>query len=280
MARPFRRPATVTLSAEEVEHTSATATDSDGTVAKVDFYAGAILLGTATTAPYGLAWSGAVAGTYSLTAVATDNLGASTTSAAVSITIAPPPPPPPAGLPAGWAKGDIGAVPFAGNATESNGTFTVTGSGADVWGTADAFHFAYTSMTGDGTIVARVASIPPNVNSWVKAGVMIRESLMAGSAHGFMLVSAAKGLAFQRRPVPGGSSVSTAGSLSQAPRWVKLQRAGNLFTASESADGVIWTVVSTQTIPMGPTVFLGLAVTSHTTAASATCTFDNVTILQ
>ena len=64
---------------------TANATDSDGTIAKVDFYQGTTLIGTATTAPYSFIWSNAPAGTYSLTAVATDNLGASTTSAPVSV---------------------------------------------------------------------------------------------------------------------------------------------------------------------------------------------------
>ena len=70
----------------------------------------------------------------------------------------------------------------------------------------------------------------------------------------------------------------SAGTMSAAPRWVKLQRSGNLFSAYESADGVTWTLVGTETIPMAATVYVGLAVTSHTTAASATCTFDNVSI--
>ena len=58
---------------------------------------------------------------------------------------------------------------------------------------------------------------------------------------------------------------------------MKLQRNGNLFSAYESADGVNWTLVGTDTIAMGTTVYVGLAVTSHTTGAAATCTFDNVT---
>jgi len=66
--------------------------------------------------------------------------------------------------------------------------------------------------------------------------------------------------------------------MSAAPRWVKLTRTGNTFSAYESADGVNWTLVDTANITMGSTVFVGLAVTSHTTSASATCTFDQVTI--
>jgi hypothetical protein len=171
-------------------------------------------------------------------------------------------------------------VPVGGAATASNGTFTVTGSGADVWDTADAFHYAYTTLSGDGTIIARVSSIQQGISTWVKAGVMIRNSTSASSAHAFMLVaaSATKGVPFQRRTSDGNISASTPGSQSTAPRWVKLQRNGNLFSGYESADGVNWTLVGTDTVTMGTNVLIGLAVTSHNTGASATCTFDNVSI--
>ena len=66
---------------------AATASDSDGTVAKVDFYQGVTLIGTATTAPFTFTWQVGAAGNYALTAVATDNLGVSTTSAAINITV-------------------------------------------------------------------------------------------------------------------------------------------------------------------------------------------------
>ena len=264
----FTAPATINL--------AATASDSDGTVAKVDFFAGTTLLGTDTTAPYQLSWSDVPTGSYTLSAVATDNSGASTASGAVNVTVGSTPPP--TGLPSGWAHADIGATTIAGNATYSSGVYAVTGSGADVWGTADAFHFAYRTLNGDGTIVARVTAIPQGIHAWVKAGVMIRASLTAGSPHAFMLASASKGMAFQRRGLDGGVSTSTAGSMSAAPRWVKLQRNGNLFSAYESADGVNWTLVGTDSIAMGTTVYVGLAVTSHNTGATATCTFDSVVV--
>ncbi len=73
-------PATVSL--------AATATDTDGTIAKVEFYNGATLLGSVTTAPYTFAWTNVAAGSYSVTAIATDSQGAATTSNAVSITVA------------------------------------------------------------------------------------------------------------------------------------------------------------------------------------------------
>ncbi|GII75213.1 cellulose 1,4-beta-cellobiosidase [Sphaerisporangium rufum] len=76
----FTAPATIGL--------AATAADSDGTVSKVDFYNGTTLLGSDTTAPYTYTWTGVAAGSYSLTAKATDNSGASTTSSPVGVTVA------------------------------------------------------------------------------------------------------------------------------------------------------------------------------------------------
>jgi Bacterial Ig domain/Calcineurin-like phosphoesterase/Concanavalin A-like lectin/glucanases superfamily/Purple acid Phosphatase, N-terminal domain len=68
---------------------AATAADSDGAVAKVEFFNGATKLGEDLTAPYAFDWTGVAAGTYTLTAVATDNTGATTTSTAVTITVSP-----------------------------------------------------------------------------------------------------------------------------------------------------------------------------------------------
>src|SRR6185369_7979331 len=78
----YTQPATIAL--------AATASDSDGSVAQVAFYAGSTLLGTGTTSPYQFTWSNVTAGTYSLTAVATDNGGAQATSSAVTVTVNPP----------------------------------------------------------------------------------------------------------------------------------------------------------------------------------------------
>ena len=70
---------------------SANASDPDGTVAKVEFYAGSSLIGTKTGAPYTVNWSGAAAGSYTLTAKATDNVGTTATSAPVHVTVASTP---------------------------------------------------------------------------------------------------------------------------------------------------------------------------------------------
>ncbi len=75
----YTAPANITVSAN--------AADSDGSISKVEFYQGTTRIGEATTSPYSISWSNVAAGTYSITAKATDNDNASTTSATVSVTV-------------------------------------------------------------------------------------------------------------------------------------------------------------------------------------------------
>jgi hypothetical protein len=113
----------------------------------------------------------------------------------------------------------------------------------------------------------------------VKAGVMIRERLTADSAHAFMLVSAGKGIAFQRRTAEAGLSTHTAGAFGAAPAWVKLERRGNTITAFQSSDGANWTLVGSDTFAMGASAYVGLAVSSHDATRLAAATFDDVSVL-
>ena len=180
-------------------------------------------------------------------------------------------------LPHGWQSDDVGSVAIAGLAAEDGGTFAVAGAGADVWGTADAFHFVSQALEGNGTIVARVTSVDA-VHAWTKAGVMLRSTLDPGSPHAFMLVSAAKGVAFQRRTVAGGASTHTAAASASA-WWVRLTRRNQTITAWTSSDGVAWTEVGSDTISFDGPIRAGLAVTSHDASRLATGIFDNVTIV-
>jgi len=80
-----------TLVADESITISVSASDSDGSVAKVEFYLGSTKLGEDTSAPYSYTWDSASEGSYSLTAKATDNESAQTTSSPVGITVLPAP---------------------------------------------------------------------------------------------------------------------------------------------------------------------------------------------
>jgi M6 family metalloprotease-like protein len=179
---------------------------------------------------------------------------------------------------ASWASEDVGAPALGGSTTSDGATYTIRGSGADIWGTADAFRFVQQPLSGDGSVTARVAGLQ-GVDPWTKAGVMIRSSTDPSSAHAFMLVSASQGLAFQRRVQDGGVTTHTDGGAVAAPYWVRLTRTGNVISASASADGVTWRTVGSDTFPSMPANALaGLAVTSHDQASLATATFDYVQI--
>lgn len=181
-------------------------------------------------------------------------------------------------LPNGWSDTDIGSPGVAGSASYASPTYTVSGSGADIYGTADQFNYLYTAANGDVTITARVAT-QQNTNSWAKAGVMIRETTAAGSAYVGVYVTPAKGVSFQYRTATGASATNgpeTTGPV--APYWVRLSRAGSTFTAYTSPDGSTWTQLGAATVSMATNALAGLAVSSHDNTVLNTSTFDNVSI--
>jgi regulation of enolase protein 1 (concanavalin A-like superfamily) len=164
----------------------------------------------------------------------------------------------------------------------SVGSFTLgppmkmTAGGADIWGTSDQFHFAYKQLSGNGTITARIVNLT-NTDAWAKAGVMIRESLAANSAHAMMIVSPSSGVSFQRRTSVGVASVETTQAGITAPQWVRLTRSGNTFTGEYSANGTAWTTLGSVDMPMLPDTYIGLCLTSHNVNATCTAEFSNVT---
>ena len=178
-------------------------------------------------------------------------------------------------LPAGWTVSNVGNPAISGAATFNGGTFSVSGAGSDVGGSSDQFTFVHRQVPGDTTFVARVASLQ-NVNGWSKAGVMIRESLAAGSKNAFAYVTPSHGLTFQRRTTTGGNSSQTNGGTGTAPVWLKLERRSTTVTAYRSANGTSWSQIGSATVSMTSTVYVGLAVTSRDAARTTTSTFTNV----
>ena len=183
--------------------------------------------------------------------------------------------------PGGWTSDDVGAVGAAGTTAYGSGGWTVEGSGADVWGTADEFRYVYRVVGGNFSITTRVASIE-NLDRWVKAGLMIRESLSPGSRHVSLFATprTEKGLAFQRRRQTDGLSVHTAGPAVAPPGWLTLGRVGDTISAYYRASATdAWTLVGRDTIAgLPPQVLVGLAVTSHVDGTLATARFDNVAV--
>lgn len=198
-------------------------------------------------------------------------------------------------LPLGIESRDIGTA-AAGSNSCAGGVYTIVADGMDVWGQQDAFRYVYMPVTGDFEFSAHVRSLE-NINPWSKAGVMVRETLDPGSRHAFICVTPQDGegrFAFQCRPVAGGLSTSFHSDQDQVSyptnTWLKMKRQGNTFTALTSQNGIVWTpfvgawvdlqgyssAPNPVMITMPQTVYIGLAVTSHSNGQLCTAEFDNV----
>jgi uncharacterized repeat protein (TIGR03806 family) len=185
--------------------------------------------------------------------------------------------PPIGALPKEWVSDDIGSVGQVGDASYANGVFSLVGSGADIWGNADGFQFVHQPLHGDAKIIARVASVG-DTDGWAKAGIMVRESTAPGSKHATAMISHDQGAAFQRRTTVDGASDHTPGPNVRAPYWVKLERKGDVFTASAGPDGKSWQKIDAATIPMPADVQCGLVITAHNAGAACPAVFDHLTV--
>jgi cytochrome c peroxidase len=149
----FVAPAAVSL--------TASATTTQGTIIKVEFFNGATLLGTSTAAPYGFSWANVAAGSYTLTAKATGSNGTTTTSAAVTITVTAAAPVVTLTAPANGASFVApAAVSLTASATTTQGTITKVEffNGATLLGTSSAapYGFSWANVAaGSYTLTAK-----------------------------------------------------------------------------------------------------------------------------
>ena len=186
-------------------------------------------------------------------------------------------------LPAGWEATDVGGPALAGSARFDGLAWRVNGSGADIWGASDQFHFARRHWEGDVTIVARVASLS-NTGDFAKAGVMIRDGAEPDAAYALAFVTPDNpqpfaGSIMEVRGAAGASSQPVGGATGAlAPGWLMLERSGDQFTASTSGDGVNWSSMGTATVSMEGPVEVGLAVTATNDGALNTAVFTEVSV--
>ena len=109
-------------------------------------------------------------------------------------------------LPAGWQSDDVGAPALAGNARVDNGTWIVTGAGQNIWGAADEFQFAHTSVNGDATLIARVDSID-DTHAWAKAGLMFRADAGESAPFAAVYKTPENGVMFEWRSYYRGAAI-------------------------------------------------------------------------
>lgn len=175
---------------------------------------------------------------------------------------------------------DIGSVGNAGilSIDHATGQYIIEGSGADILGSADAFHYAYLPLQGDGTLRARVNSIV-DTNQFAKGGLMFRESLLPGSRNVMMQMKSTTGSEFQFRQTTGGrTTVGVRDFDVDLPYWVRIDRVGDSFTGYSSSDGKNWVRQDSVSIDLPETLFVGLGVTAHNNSATTTAVFDNLWI--
>ncbi|MEN6578661.1 MAG: sugar-binding protein [Phycisphaerales bacterium] len=176
-----------------------------------------------------------------------------------------------------WVRGYPAVTTTA--VTETSGKITLTGAGTDIWGNSDEFTYAYKTLTGDGTLIARVVSNGNGSNTWAKGGVMIRDSVDGGATQAMMAItgSGGNGASLQYRAAANGASTAVDSTTVVAPPyWVKIERAADAFTGSVSADGKTWRQIGQTAIVMADPVLIGLAVTSHEAGVERTYQFDSI----
>jgi Right handed beta helix region len=180
-------------------------------------------------------------------------------------------------LPSSWTTWDVGGVDLSGSAAYTNGSYTIKGSGADIWSTHDSFQFVYQPWSGDGQIIARVTGVQ-NTSPWAKAALMFRETLDDDSRNGIICLTPGNGVSMQSRTNTTGPTATVNTVPGTAPKWISLLRLGNVLYGYESSDAVNWTPVGTNTVSMATDAYIGLAVTSKSNTVLNTSTFDHVTV--
>jgi hypothetical protein len=175
-----------------------------------------------------------------------------------------------------WFKGNL---PNLGNFIEGPaGTYTVTGAGADIYGNADEFHFAYKELTGATEIIAKIVSLD-NTDPYAKAGVLVRDTLEPGSRYAGVFMTPDYGVRFQYRVLANGVTDRQFDPNVVIPYWVRLARtSGGLIRAYYSPNGTDWTQFSLTQVSMSGSVYVGIGVTSHLSGVAATGVISNVTM--
>jgi Tol biopolymer transport system component len=176
---------------------------------------------------------------------------------------------------------DVGGVQLAGTATYDRETqeYTLTASGANVWGEQDSFSYLFSRVEGDFIVRARVDLVGWGAHPHRKTGWMVRRSLDPGSPH----VSAAvhgDGLAsLQYRPSASAETSEVQSSVSK-PDIVQLERVGDTYTLSVARFGEPFVVTGTHTQDLGASPYVGLFVCSHDRAVLERVIFSNVRIVR
>jgi regulation of enolase protein 1 (concanavalin A-like superfamily) len=158
----------------------------------------------------------------------------------------------------------IGGGAQAGATTLVSGGADVTAGGSGVGGNTDQFQFAWQSVAGDFDYRVRVEALD-FADLFAKAGLMARETLDADSRFAAAFATPTLAGCFFEARTNAGWLTLTSGSFpaSYPSMWLRLKRAGSLFSGFASQDGGDWTSLSSANVTLSNRLYLGLAVSSH-----------------
>jgi Tol biopolymer transport system component len=175
---------------------------------------------------------------------------------------------------------DVGAVLHPGSLqyNEASGTYTLSGSGSNIWFSADEFHYAWKQMKGDFILQARANFVGKGKEPHRKMGWMIRSALdtsaplVSATVHGDGLTS----LQFRKTPQ---TDIEEIKSSIKAPDMIQLERRGKQFIMSVARYGEPYSIEQIADIDLGDEVYAGLFICAHNKDVVETATFDNVRII-
>lgn len=176
---------------------------------------------------------------------------------------------------------DVGECKNAGFASYDsyNQTYTISGSGTNVWANADEFHYLWTTLQGDFILRAEVKFHGAGVDGHRKTGWIVKNDLESetklvnASTHGDGLTS------LQYRNVDGGETLQNI-SQDSFPDVIQLERKGNTYIMSTARFGEELTSVEINNMEMDKEVYVGLYVCSHNPEITEIVTFRNVRIIK
>ena len=162
------------------------------------------------------------------------------------------------------ARQDVGHPSHAGSSSyaEKTGTYTLSGSGANVWAERDAFHFVSRPMKGDFILTARGHLLGKGVEAHRKFGWMIRSTLDSSSAHVSAVVHGDGLTSLQFRRTAGAITEEVKSSLTGADV-IQLERRGTTYIMSVAKYGDTLSAVQTTDVALGDEVNVGLFVCAH-----------------
>jgi regulation of enolase protein 1 (concanavalin A-like superfamily) len=176
---------------------------------------------------------------------------------------------------------DVGPVLHPGSAVydSSADSYTLRGSGSNIWFTRDEFHYLYTRVKGDFILQARGHLLGKGVEAHRKFGWMVRTGLDTGAAmvaaavHGDGLTS----LQYRKQP---GTNVEENRSTLTAADVIQLERQGNRYIMSVARDGGPFVINQVSDVPLGEDVYVGLFICAHNKNVTESVLFDNVRLVK